>query len=243
MALAKIVRHLPQALSRFIRGSPWFVSPVKIPCGSCTRKGTRDSQSTVCENFSEPSKLTCANNNFQALPVFKSHHEPSNIQLFYDLFFVANLSACTSNHPIMDRDTLASYVGFFSLLWFTWFDTILFDVRFAIDSWFIRLSKFCSFGIMAAFAVSSVFPTSDSISDQNDLTFGHNTEMVSLVLMTSRLILVIQYGVVLVAVQLRHREPAVTRAFVLTMSTSLAAAMVFLGLAFNRNPMSQKVGW
>ena len=34
------------------------------------------------------------------LPVFKHHHESSTVELFYDLFFVANLSTFTSNHEI-----------------------------------------------------------------------------------------------------------------------------------------------
>ena len=68
-----------------------------------------------------------------ALPIFQTHNEPSSIQLFYDLFFVANLSACTTNHGIVDSRSLEAYVGFFTLLWFTWFGTIIFDVRFAIE--------------------------------------------------------------------------------------------------------------
>ncbi len=34
------------------------------------------------------------------VPVFKSHHESSTIELFYDLFFVANLTTFTANHEI-----------------------------------------------------------------------------------------------------------------------------------------------
>ena len=50
------------------------------------------------------------------LPVFKHHHESSTVELFYDLFFVANLTTFTANHDINDsdckhisRDTVASY--------------------------------------------------------------------------------------------------------------------------------------
>ena len=33
-------------------------------------------------------------------PKFKPHHESSTIELFYDLFFVANLSTFTKNHEV-----------------------------------------------------------------------------------------------------------------------------------------------
>lgn len=38
------------------------------------------------------------------VPVFKKHHESSTIELFYDLFFVANLSTFTANHEINSAD-------------------------------------------------------------------------------------------------------------------------------------------
>lgn len=34
------------------------------------------------------------------VPVFKPHREASTIELFYDLFFVANLTVFTKNHEI-----------------------------------------------------------------------------------------------------------------------------------------------
>ena len=33
-------------------------------------------------------------------PVFKPHRESSTVELFYDLFFVANLTVFTKNHEI-----------------------------------------------------------------------------------------------------------------------------------------------
>ena len=38
--------------------------------------------------------------NFQDWPVLHHNHESSAIQLFFDLFFVANLTAFTSSHEI-----------------------------------------------------------------------------------------------------------------------------------------------
>ena len=45
------------------------------------------------------------------VPVFKPHRESSTIELFYDLFFVANLTVFTKNHDINSGhgECLASY--------------------------------------------------------------------------------------------------------------------------------------
>jgi hypothetical protein len=212
---------------KFLQKTPWFVSPVSVPCEPCAKYNPRNRPSTDCEHHHKLENACApkAREDAETLPVFKEHDEASTIQLFYDLFFVANLCACTNNHPIEDKASLGSYVGFFTLLWFTWFSTIIFDVRFAIDSWFTRLSKACSFGIMTAFAMSSVFfDTADKAQ------FGHDAPMISLILMASRLFLVIQYGAIMVASYHRHRDKSVLVPFALTMCTSLVAALVFLGL-------------
>jgi hypothetical protein len=38
-------------------------------------------------------------------PMFKHHHEATSIELFYDLFFVANLATFTANHEIDTRES------------------------------------------------------------------------------------------------------------------------------------------
>ncbi len=54
-------------------------------------------------------------------PTFRQRTETSNAELFYDLFFVANLTVFTAAHEVNDRLSLTSYIGFFSILWFTWY--------------------------------------------------------------------------------------------------------------------------
>jgi hypothetical protein len=216
----------PVTLAHFFHKTPWFVSPIKVPCAPCAK----NRPPKHCKNRESYGK-TCAKLDADALPIFQARNEPSSIQLFYDLFFVANLSACTTNHGIVDSRSLEAYVGFFTLLWFTWFATILFDVRFAIDSLFTRLSKACSFGVMTTFAMSSVY------FGTQDKHFGHDAEMISLILMASRFFLVIQYGAIMAAVFYRcgrvsawkHLKP-----FALTMCTGLVAALVFLGLSLSK---------
>lgn len=54
-------------------------------------------------------------------PEFHHHKEATNAELFYDLFFVANLTVFSYVHDVNDVETLAQYAGFFVLLWFTWY--------------------------------------------------------------------------------------------------------------------------
>lgn len=49
-------------------------------------------------------------------PQFRRHTEATNAELFYDLFFVANLTVFTQVHEVNDHYTLAQYVGFFCIM-------------------------------------------------------------------------------------------------------------------------------
>jgi len=222
-------------LARFFHKTSWFVSPIRVPCALCAKNlpskdcKNRDSYGYTC--------MQKAAKDPDALPIFQTHNEPSSIQLFYDLFFVANLSACTTSHGIRDSRSLEAYVGFFTLLWFTWFGTIMFDVRFAIDSLFTRLSKACSFAVMTAFAMSSVY--FGTTAEQH---FGHDAQMMSLILMASRFLLVLQYGVIMAAVFYRCGHVSALKPLALTMCTSLIAGFVFLGLSFSKSAEGHSYG-
>lgn len=227
-----LVGLLFQVIGRFFLRTPWFLSPVEVPCPPCAGDKARNRPVSGCKNHGS-FEYNCApeKNKPSAIIQFREHNEASSIQLFYDLFFVANLSVCTANHRAKNGKTLETYVGFFTLLWFTWFCTIIYDVRFAIDSWFTRMSKACSFGIMTAFAISTIF-----FNAEDEAHFGHDVQAICYILMASRLFLVVQYGAIMIAVYSRHREGLVTKPFVLTMCSHLVVAFVFLGLSF------QKVG-
>jgi hypothetical protein len=212
-------------LYRLVRKTPWYVSPVRVPCQRCAVYDPPYPPSAKCKHR-ERFDFTCADHD-GTIPVFKKHNEASSIQLFYDLFFVANLSICTTNHPVKDSASLLTYIGFFTLLWFTWFSTIIFDVRFAVDSWFTRLSKACSFGVMTAFAMNTVYFDMEKAEQ-----FGRNAQMTSLILMASRLFLAIQYLITMIAVYYRYRDGSVIKPFALSICTSLASASIFLGLHF-----------
>ena len=95
-------------------------------------------------------------------PEFRHHKDATNSELFYDLFFVANLTVFSYIHDVNDITTLAQFVGFFCILWyfgayhgvllytnvyrFTWYNVALYDVRFAMDSVIERAFKFLHFG-------------------------------------------------------------------------------------------------
>ncbi|KAH8712198.1 bacterial low temperature requirement A protein-domain-containing protein [Phaeosphaeriaceae sp. PMI808] len=125
-------------------------------------------------------------------PTFHRHAEATTAELFYDLFFVANLTTFTSNLEINDGKSLSAYIGFFSLLWLTWYQVSLYDVRFSADSVFERTAKAIHFGIMVGFAViGPQWKPGQEIKDYKIFrAFGF-------ALMVSRLTLFCQYGVTL----------------------------------------------
>ncbi|MCJ1402513.1 hypothetical protein MMC11_005733 [Xylographa trunciseda] len=169
-------------------------------------------------------------------PELHRARETSVVQLFYDLFFVANLTTFTSVHEISDTDSLRSYIGFFVILWGTWFQVAKYDVRFGNDSAFERICKALQFGVMVGFAITG---------PNFDVTFETDTpaailalqtdQTLTLILMASRLILTVQYLSVFWWLKEfpRARMPLIIHAV-----TSLGAALIFLGLYFSFDPSS-----
>ncbi|KAF2712110.1 hypothetical protein K504DRAFT_479868 [Pleomassaria siparia CBS 279.74] len=127
----------------------------------------------------------------QAL-VFSQRHEANTIELFFDLFFVANLSTFTTYHSITDISYLAAYVGFFGILWCSWFQVTLHDVRFARDSIYERVCKTIQFIVFVGLAlVGSSF-------NPGKIASNTNFRILCYTLVISRSLLMIQYIVVLV---------------------------------------------
>ena len=85
--------------------------------------------------------------------VFSQRHEANSIELFFDLFFVANLATFTAYHSITDYDYLLGYIGFFGILWSCWFQITLHDVRFARDSLYERTCKVIQFIVFVGLAL------------------------------------------------------------------------------------------
>ncbi|KAK9489858.1 hypothetical protein V1508DRAFT_426712, partial [Lipomyces doorenjongii] len=160
--------------------------------------------------------------------------ETSVVQLFYDLFFVANLATFTSKHEINTTDALRSYVAFFIILWGTWFQVAKFDVRFGNDSILERVCKALQFGIMVGFAVTGpqfevVWQPGTSAADSSLKIY----QILTMILMASRLILTVQYIAVYYWLK---GYPKVHLPLIVHITTSFISAMIFLGLFWSFNP-------
>jgi hypothetical protein len=120
---------------------------------SRSRKSSRsDSQHSILKH--EPSHFE--NDRQPSLeedPRLAKNTAATNLELFYDLFLTANLTVFTNIHEVKDHETLKQYVGFFCILWFTWYQVGLYDVRFQMDSVFERIAKAVQFIVMMGFAI------------------------------------------------------------------------------------------
>ncbi len=133
--------------------------------------------------------------------VFAPRHEASTSELFFDLFFVANLATFTAYHYIIDHSSLFAYIGFFAIIWVTWFHTVLHDVRFENDSIYAR---FCKTIVMIAFVgfalVGSAFAPGTAGGDNT------NFRILCYTLVMTRVLFAVQYIVVGVFVGLARRS-------------------------------------
>ena len=59
-----------------------------------------DQQDNGAEGEAIKFQVTNQSRRVSDTPIFKRHHESSTIELFYDLFFVANLTIFTATHEI-----------------------------------------------------------------------------------------------------------------------------------------------
>lgn len=75
---------------------PWFGSPVADENDHGHGHGSSDDQNSVMSSVPNGE------------PDLVKHHEAPVIQLFYDLFFVANLCTFTSVHEVNDSTSLVS---------------------------------------------------------------------------------------------------------------------------------------
>ncbi|EDN09893.1 predicted protein [Histoplasma mississippiense (nom. inval.)] len=146
------------------------------------------------------------------------------VDLFYDLFFAANLAGFTLTHEINNTGGLKAYAGYISLLWFVWVQTTFFDLRFYTDSVLSRLFKILHLGVVCAFIILG--PNFDSSSPTTRTNQYQNT---SFVLMSSRFILVLQYGSILWYIR---GEKRAVLPILMVIGALFVTAMSYMGLAF-----------
>lgn len=127
-------------------------------------------------------------------------------------------------------------MGFFTLMWFTWLQTSLFDVRFSTDSFINRVFKSISFGIMTGFAiVSSQYEPSLLTADTLNNTAPAFRAM-ALVLMVSRLALAAQYSLVFWYVRkYRKTKTPLTSSIAVLFLTSMFFLGTYFGFPGNAN--------
>jgi len=119
---------------------------------------------------------------------------------------------------------LESYIGLFALLWFTWFQVALFDIRLGFDSAFERVCQAIQFGVMVGLAVQGTY---------YDVDYFYNYDSafkdLSLILMVSRLVLALQYAGACWCLRgyKKARLPLLAHS-----ATMFISAMTFLGLSF-----------
>ncbi|KIV77661.1 hypothetical protein PV11_09447 [Exophiala sideris] len=201
----------------------WPIAPFDHLSETPVKDKNHGSKTASSEVSSRSASVAESQKSSAPKPAVDHKRECTKIELFYDLFFVANLATVTITNEIVDVTTFKATLGFFSLLWFTWLQTILYDVRFSSDSVFHQAHKAISCAVMLAFvSCGAIYDTSNI-----DLTYA-GLKYMSFVLMTSRLALFIQYGIVFHRSR-GHQQTAMP--FMLTMGTYLATAAGFLGVA------------
>ncbi|KAM3416618.1 Uncharacterized protein BST61_g8209 [Cercospora zeina] len=162
-------------------------------------------------------------------PAFRRFTQASHSELFYDLFFVANLTTFTYVHEINDGDSFRQYIGFFCLLWFTWYQVSLYDVRFAMDSAFERVCKAVQLLVLIVFAVCGpkFNPGEESNDDTPDKPNLNYFQGMTIALMASRLVLVAQH---LQALCFAREYKKSKMPIIFVALTYFVAAMIYLGL-------------
>lgn len=155
----------------------------------------------------------------RSTPEFKRYEETTNIELFYDLFFIANLTTFTSTHETNEVPALKSYAAFFFILWFLWVQVGLFDVRFVQDSILERVGKAAQSGVMVGLAIVG---TDFNLTNEDQTVF----KSIAMVLMVSRIVLAFQYLSVLREV---WNYESTKIPLILVVSVYFGAALIYMG--------------
>ncbi|KOS23200.1 hypothetical protein ESCO_004011 [Escovopsis weberi] len=155
-------------------------------------------------------------------PNLQRHDDASTLETFFDLFFAANYTVFTHSQSVTNVSRFKAYVGYFCLLWLTWFTTTLYDVRFVTDSVFERAARACQLGVLVGFAV--VAPSFDP-----DHQHIPTMRTMSVILSVSRAVLAIEYGTIL----WHCRNYKKTRIPLwISVAMNAAASAIYLGITF-----------
>ncbi|KAF2762113.1 hypothetical protein EJ05DRAFT_496983 [Pseudovirgaria hyperparasitica] len=166
---------------------------------------------------------------------FSQRHEANSMELFFDLFFVANLALFTQYHIIVDNDGFVNYVAFFGILWGTWFSITMFDVRFADDCMYERACKLVQCAVFVVFSlVGSHFqPTGSRTYGISQTPSNETLQILSYALAASRALFAIQYLNVAYFCYIRGLKQVILPVVLNVLCYSISAtALGLLSLAF-----------
>ncbi|OAQ58443.1 low temperature requirement A [Pochonia chlamydosporia 170] len=158
----------------------------------------------------------------EELPRFERYEEPTLLEIFYDLFFAANYNVFSDTQQVTGRSKFKASVGYFCLLWLTWFQVAMFDVRYVTDSIFSRITRAIQLGVLVGFVV--VAPK----FHPNNQDPGTMRAM-SLILCVSRACLAIEYASTLWHVR-RYKKARMP--LYMQIAIHAAASAVYLGVTF-----------
>ena len=180
-----------------------------------------------------------------ALSIFDNLGTPkaSYAELFYDLFFVASLTSFGIKHEITQEQAIASYVAFFTVLWWVWASQSFYDVRFETGDGLHRIFKFAQLFLLAAFAafagrfdVYYDFPNDYGLEDDNNPFTTERTSGffafrgMTLVYIISRGILALQY--LLLYFYARQKAYPAANQFVLQIGSLCLSGAMWIGSYF-----------
>lgn len=209
---------------------PWIANPLHLYISHEKHEGHQPLPTSESQAGNVNKGITRAETSLTRVEAIYEEVEAEEahpLELFYDLFFVANLTTITSVHEMTDKQSIISYILFFIILWFTWLQTTLYDIRFTNDSLYERVVRGIHFAVMIALASVS---TSWNPLDSGDSKNKNNLMSMSLTLMCSRLALGLQYGVT-TFYAFRHNYGILP--LLIHTVTMVCAAGAYLGLHFD----------
>ena len=119
---------------------------------------------------------------------------------------------------------LGAYIGFLGVIWFTWLQVTLFDIRFARDSIFERVCKAAQLSVMVGFASAGTRFTT-RIQDENVWAF----QSLSFLLAGSRTLLALQYQINSMVIRGKMKDTA--KGMNGIVATLVASSIVYLGVS------------
>ncbi|ATY63313.1 Low temperature requirement A [Cordyceps militaris] len=197
----------------------WFKSPL------ASDRLRRPSEAQPHQDDSFKDSLCVASDDqgsHNGYPPFKRYEEPTLLEIFYDLFFAANYNVFAQSQSVTNHRRFKAYVGYFSLLWGTWFVVTLYDVRYVTDSIFERVARAVQLGVLVGFTV--VAPNFDP-EDQDEGTMM----TMSLILFVSRICLAIEYAHTLAQI---YKYKRARRPLYLQIAINVTSAAVYMGITF-----------